>query len=193
MQNEDDLPRDLPAQIYKSTGHELILPVNALRSTLAMLARVGTRESSVFWYGHRGEVSSKVAGVFSPRQHMTRGNYHVGPDAMSEMVALVPDGWRPLAQIHSHPGTMVEHSRYDDRMVSSRRALSIVFPNYGRFTKPWPIGVGIHEFHGGYWHLLDCAEAGKAPSTRARTSIADPSGTRASPGRIVPSSTRVAV
>ena len=139
MQNEDDLPRDPPNEAYRPSESSLIVPANALRATLELLESAGRRESCVFWYGPRGVPNSKVAGVLSPPQIMTWGNYHVGPAGMSEMVALVPDEWRPLAQIHSHPGHMVEHSRYDDRMVSTKRVLSIVFPTYGRSGRPWPV------------------------------------------------------
>lgn len=71
----------------------------------------------------------------------------------------LPDDWKPLAQIHSHPGIRVEHSNYDDRMMSSRRALSLVFPAYGHPRSSFPHGVGVHEWQNEYWHLLDEAKA----------------------------------
>jgi hypothetical protein len=44
-------------------------------------------------------------------------------------------------------------------MTPSRRAVSIVFPNYGRWAGPWPRMLGIHEYIGDYWHLLPSADA----------------------------------
>ena len=62
--------------------------------------------------------------------------------------------------MHSHPGLSVEHSTYDDRMASSRRALSLVFPCYGRCPNAaFPTGVGVHEWQSDYWHLLDLERA----------------------------------
>lgn len=69
--------------------------------------------------------------------------------------AVRANGWKNLSQVHSHPGTMVEHSPYDDQMAVSRHSLSIVFPRYGNWGGRWSKGVGIHEWQAGYWHLLD--------------------------------------
>jgi len=40
-------------------------------------------------------------------------------------------------------------------MASSRKSLSLVFPAYGKWTAPFPQGVGVHEWQSDYWHLLD--------------------------------------
>lgn len=154
MLADEDLFRKPPPRPYRPTAARLSLPHDALVATLASLHRAGSLESSVFWYGIRQGEEAVVAAVLTPQQRMTRGNYHVGPAAMSEMVCRLKDDWKPLAQIHSHPGSGVEHSTYDDRMASSRRALSIVFPFYGQWTGPWPVGVGVHEWQDDYWHLL---------------------------------------
>jgi len=99
--------------------------------------------------------------VVSPRQQMRWGNYHVSAEALAEVVHRVPEGWKPLAQVHSHPGKWVEHSSYDDEMVSSHRILSLVFPSYGRKTRGFLHGVGVHEWQNGYWHRLDPDSAKK--------------------------------
>ena len=96
-----------------------------------------------------------MAYVVAPRQRMSWGNYYISAQALGEVVHKLPSNWKPLAQVHSHPGMSVEHSNYDDRMVSSRRVLSLVFPSYGRGGRPFPFGVGMHEWQGNYWHLLD--------------------------------------
>lgn len=49
----------------------------------------------------------------------------------------------------------MEHSTYDDEMVSSHRILSLVFPFYGRRNEGFLQGVGIHEWQNRYWHLLE--------------------------------------
>ena len=90
---------------------------------------------------------------------MSWGNYSVSTEALTAIVQGLPDGFKPLAQIHSHPHAGVEHSRYDDRLTSSKKALSIVFPHYGRYRGSFPVGLGVHEWQDGYWHLLAAAEA----------------------------------
>jgi hypothetical protein len=161
MDAEDFLWRPPAPTPYLPGPQTLALSTAALRSTLTMLQCAGARESGAFWYGPRDAAGSgTVRAVIAPRQAMARGNYHVSPAAMSAMVDLLPDGtWKPLAQIHRHPGASVEHSRYDDEMAASTRALSIVFPFYGRWSGPWPHGIGVHEHQSDYWHLLSAANA----------------------------------
>ncbi len=70
------------------------------------------------------------------------------------------NGWKNLAQLHTHPGRLVEHSAYDDLCVNSRKALSLVFPNYGRWSERWPNRIGVHEYQG-YWYLLSETDAAR--------------------------------
>lgn len=173
MDAEDFLWR-LPALTpYVPGATTLSLPTAALRATVTMLQRAGERESGAFWYGPRNAAGNgTVKAVIAPRQAMARGNYHVSPAAMSAMVDALPEGgWKPLAQIHSHPGASVEHSRYDDEMVASTRALSIVFPFYGRWSGPWPHGIGVHEHQSEYWHLLSADHAAHRVQLAADTDI----------------------
>ena len=135
---------------------QLRISEQALYATLKILKRAGRRESGLFWYGPRDRAGNgKVALVVAPRQRMAAGNYFISAEALAEVVHGLPENYRPLAQVHSHPGFGVEHSNYDDRMMSSRNALSLVIPSYGHVSKPFPAGVGIHEWQEDYWHLLD--------------------------------------
>lgn len=145
---------------YLPITRQLRVPADAVTATLELLRRAGRRESGVFWYGPRDAVGNgAVAFVVAPRQKMSWGNYTVSAEALAEVVHRLPDGWKPVAQVHSHPGLRVEHSNYDDRMASSRRALSIVFPSYGKSVELFPVGVGVHEWQNDYWHLLALALA----------------------------------
>ena len=160
MDSEDDLFRPPAPRPYAHGGARLSVPVRALHVTLAMLQSVGRRECGVFWYGPKdGDGNGLVAYVAAPKQRMTWGNYHVSTDALNEVVNQLSDGWKPVGQVHSHPAVRVEHSNYDDRMMNSRRALSLVFPFYGRPSMAFPQGIGVHEFQIDYWHLLDAEVA----------------------------------
>jgi hypothetical protein len=162
MDDEDDLFRPPPACPYQPGTLQLRMPATALTATVALLRRAGRRESGVFWYGTRqSDGSGQVAYVVAPKQRMSWGNYHVAATALAEVVHRLPEGWKPLAQVHSHPGARVEHSSYDDRMASSRKALSLVFPFYGRVDSAFPVGVGVHEWQANYWHLLPTDIASK--------------------------------
>jgi hypothetical protein len=169
---EDDAGiRPPPPAPYRPNMTVLEVPVDAVEATVALLRAAGNRECGLFWYGARADGSGIVTSVRVPRQRMTPFNYHVTPLAMSEMGASLADDLRPLAQVHSHPGKCVEHSLYDDEMASSRRALSVVFPNYGRLTQQLPDGVGVHEWQGGYWHLLSPADARARVRLVPRTNV----------------------
>jgi hypothetical protein len=156
VEAEDDLFRPAPNRPYAPMDTQLRVPVDGIRATLTLLRRAGRRESGLFWYGPRDAAGNGlVQHVAAPRQRMSWGNYHVSAEALAEIVHRLPEGWKPLAQVHSHPGTRVEHSNYDDRLLSSRRALSLVFPLYGCSDVAFPGGVGVHEWQIDYWHLLD--------------------------------------
>ena len=162
MENEDDLFRPAPRVPFRPSSLQLRLPTGALIGTLALLRAASSTESGVFWYGPRDEAGNgTVAYVVAPQQRMAWGNYHVSPQGLATMVYRLADDWKALAQIHSHPGRRVEHSNYDDRMMSSRNALSLVFPFYGQWSGSFPTGVGVHEYQGDYWHLLPDDAAGQ--------------------------------
>jgi hypothetical protein len=121
-----------------------------------LLRIAGRRESGVMWYGTKdASGDGTVCYVVAPRQQMRWGNYRVSAEALAEVVHRLPEGWKPLAQAHTHPGEWAEHSSYDDAMVSSHRILSLVFPSYGRTTRGFLQDVGVHEWQNGYWHRLD--------------------------------------
>lgn len=162
VDNEDELRRPPPPRPYISVDLRLQVPSDAIEATLSLLRSAGRRESGLFWYGHRDNCGNgTVAYVIAPRQRMSWGNYRISPEALAEVVQRLPAGWRPLAQVHSHPGVRVEHSSYDDEMASSRRALSLVFPLYGRGDGAFPSGVGVHEWQSDYWHLLNAEQASR--------------------------------
>ena len=113
-------------------------------------------EACCFWYGLRDETGGgQVLAVVVPRQRNTWGNYSVTAETMTGVSDHTrPHGWLNLSQVHTHPGRSVTHSWYDDDNANSRKALSIVIPNYGAWNEQWPRGIGVHEFQEGYWHLL---------------------------------------
>ena len=160
METEDELRRPPPPCPYQAGPARLYLPDNALAGTLALLQRARRLESGVYWYGTKTkEGDGQVKLVVAPLQYMSWSNFVVSTQALTAIVSRLPDDWKPLAQVHSHPGARVEHSNYDDRMASSKRALSVVFPHYGHCRVSFPGDVGVHEYQNNYWHLLDTEAA----------------------------------
>jgi hypothetical protein len=147
--------RARPTKPYVLPSSILRVPASGLRATVIFLQSAGQNESGVMWYGTKdNHGNGNVLYVVAPRQRMSWGNYHISAEALGAVVHGLRDGWRPLAQTHSHPGSFVEHSLYDDQMISSHNILSLVFPSYGRGSTRFPIGIGVHEFQHNYWYLL---------------------------------------
>lgn len=158
----DDLSwRRTPAPSpYRATGRVLKAPRALLGATLTALQSVGGQEAACLWLGTIEDDVARVQGLIVPKQINRQLNYGIDARAMQEVAARArPRDWTLLANVHSHPGSNIEHSPYDDQMMPSRSALSIVFPNYGRWLGPWSVGIGVHEFIDAYWHLLPEADA----------------------------------
>lgn len=146
------------SKTYVPTTVVLLLPKQAVALMQQGLAeyRLARVEGCCFWYGPKTD-SEKifVTHVVFPKQVNNQRHFSVPSEAVAEM----SDATRPLgivnrAQIHTHPGSWVGHSPYDDEHAISRKALSIVFPWYGSAIKAWPRAVGVHEFQNDIWHRL---------------------------------------
>ena len=160
MDSEGSIFRPAPTVPYRSVSGVMFAPYAAISATHKLLQRAGRRESAVMWYGTRdGQGNARVSHVIAPKQTMSWGNYSITASALAQAVHRLPQECKAVAQVHSHPGAHVEHSNYDDRMVSSTRILSIVFPNYGRTLGSFPLEIGVHEWQHGYWHLLSLEES----------------------------------
>jgi hypothetical protein len=153
--------RPKPNEPYRRPEAVLWLPEQGLNVTISMLRQHSRFEAACFWYGLRdGAENGFVKAVVAPFQLNRRGNYHI-PSASISVVSTATRsfGWVCLAQVHSHPGSFVEHSRYDDENANSQRILSVVIPSYGKWRELWPKGVGVHEYQSGYWHQLSYSDA----------------------------------
>jgi hypothetical protein len=158
-----------------TSAPSLTVSPDTIRMTSALLYSMRNMEACCFWFGARQPSGTAfVSGIMIPRQLNNRGHYHVEGSAMIEVAnAARGRGWKNLAQVHSHPSAEVTHSGYDDEMANSRRALSLVFPDYGympgmwRFRswlcRIWPVvlpdEIGVHAFLDGEWRRLNRAAA----------------------------------
>lgn len=153
--------RPKPREPYRRPQAVLWLPERGLEATISALRQYRRLEAACFWYGMRdGADNGFVKAVIAPLQLNRWGNYHIPGASISAVSAATRShGWLCLAQVHSHPGSFVEHSRYDDENASSQRIMSVVIPRYGRWRGRWPKGVGVHECQKGYWHQLSDGDA----------------------------------
>lgn len=156
MNDETMLWRPPPPSPYVPTGKVLTVPEATLARTGALLRAAGRVEAACLWLGDIDDSgNSTVKALVIPTQINRPRNYLVPGDAMLKVAECArAHGWTVVGAIHSHPGDGTEHSRYDDEMTPSRRAVSIVFPRYGDCSGRWPHGLGVHEYSERYWHLL---------------------------------------
>ncbi len=148
---------------YVATGRVTKIDPRALTTTRRILQAVGQREAGCLWLGTvEASGDACVEAVVVPKQTNRPRNFSIATGTMREVATLArPQKWALVAAVHSHPGISVEHSGYDDEMIPSRQALSLVFAYYGTGQGAWPDGVGVHEFIDDYWRLLSAEDAAK--------------------------------
>lgn len=122
-------------------------------------ARTGRRrhEGIVYWAGLGVQQESIVTTCIAPRATTTPGSFRVSFEANATVVsALCQLELVLLAQIHSHPGSFVDHSCGDDlgAFMPFEGFLSIIVPDFCR-RDPWPLTTcGVHQFAAGAFRRL---------------------------------------
>lgn len=163
IRDDSALWRPQPLTPYRPSGCTTRASSLVLATTLRALLSAGRTEAGCLWLGKfEDSGDALVEAVIVPKQTNRARNYSIAAGAMQQVAIVArPRKWTLVATVHSHPGNSVEHSEYDDQMVPSRSALSLVFANYGVSQGKWPDGIGVHEFIDNYWHLLPEADAAK--------------------------------
>lgn len=157
----------VPAQAgWSDAPQVLVLPHHVLGDTHTAFrpscqARV---EAAVLWAGVVAAEMAIVTTLVMPALYQTSGNYTMRRESLRRMGRLLNrQGLTVLAQVHTHPGEWVGHSRYDDAHAYSQRdgALSLVWPHYGASLPHTLGGIGVHERRTGRWIQLQPDEACK--------------------------------
>lgn len=163
IEDDSTLWRQRPPTPYRPTGRTTKACSLVLAATLRALRSTGRTEAGCLWLGKfEAGGDAIVEAVVVPKQTNRPRNYSIAAGAMQQVAVIArPRKWTLVAAVHSHPGSSVEHSEYDDQMVPSRSALSLVFANYGVSQNKWPDGIGVHEFSDNYWHLLPGSDAAR--------------------------------
>lgn len=119
-----------------ATLHRYLVPAQVLQDSRRLLRDGGRQglETVVVWVGYViDETTAAVMAAIRPGQVAYRGDdgcaVEVPPEALSELIAALPDGMFVLARLHTHP-TVAYHSPVDDTnmLISHNHAISIVVP-----------------------------------------------------------------
>jgi len=95
-----------------------------------------------------------------PNAAMHTAYFTVSGEAMSQAGQhFRPHGMQRLAQVHTHPGRDVRHSRFDDENAYSQMdgAISIVLPSHAR-RRPELTECGVHVRDEREWRRLGVQE-----------------------------------
>jgi proteasome lid subunit RPN8/RPN11 len=102
-------------------------------------------------------VDSVVMTVMIPHARTTSGSFRTDTDANADVVhALIRHGLVLVGQVHTHPGTWVDHSDGDDEgaLVRFEGFWSIVVPSYCREGMGTLARCGVHVFRTGAFRRL---------------------------------------
>lgn len=133
-----------------------VVPGKAVHDTERVLRAYGSepypREGFAYWGGSRTKSGFEVKSVIAPRLDANFAGVRISAESNSRVVqALCEYSIVELAQVHSHPGGWVDHSRGDDLMAPFKveGLVSIVVPDFCR-RGMLPIEIcGVHRFEGG--------------------------------------------
>lgn len=128
--------------------HETVLAAT-LRGLQSFGDVNGPHEGIVYWAGREQPQEWVMTTVIVPEAVTTYGSFRTSAAANARVVALLAAAELVLlAQIHSHPGKLVDHSDGDDAdaLMPYENFLSIIVPYYGKATL-WPLDqCGVHRF-----------------------------------------------
>lgn len=150
-------------RIFRRDKNHIVyrIPKSVISDTVKVLqdyASLGlSHEGLVYWGGTVNDKQIHVSAVFAPKADSTEGS--VSTSHASNFIFVKELNTRNLvqvAQVHSHPGTFVEHSEGDDMWApfKAEGLVSIVVPNYGK-TGMLPLHkCGVHLYKNNSFHRL---------------------------------------
>lgn len=117
----------------------------------------GATEKVAYWAGVKRDDVWVATTVIRPDAVLRRGSFHTTPAANAEVVAFIAkNGLALLAQVHTHPGTGVDHSEGDDRdaFMPTENYISIVVPKYCRDGMLPLERCGVHRYEQGVFRRI---------------------------------------
>ena len=117
------------------------------------------QEGVAYWFGKKSvsDLYDVVLAVVVPKAYHSSGNYEVPVEETTRMGHMMLDvGLTCLAQIHTHPPGVRQHSGYDDEhaISTSESFLSLVFQDYGNIRAGDLEDITVHERRSGQWVVL---------------------------------------
>lgn len=139
------------------------VPAGILDRTVELLRQSGSRrkphEGVVYWAGRRATNEYFITACIVPEARTTPGSFETSSRSNAKVIAyLAGAGLELLGQVHSHPGSFIDHSDGDDEraLMPYNGFLSIIVPHYARRgMRPLKM-CGVHIFEqSGFRRLED--------------------------------------
>jgi hypothetical protein len=150
-----------PVEGPQKTHSQIIVPSTIAITTFEAFVpywKAGV-ETAFYWAGPDTNGQKVVTTLVQPSLSQTGRNYQVTAQSRARMAQELSEQELVVhAQVHTHPGSWVGHSPYDDNHAYSTRegSISIVWPNYGRTCSHDLSEVGILTRQNGRWvELVD--------------------------------------
>lgn len=136
--------------------HEPLLQVSE-----ALLRKGSTiwrgHESVLYWAGMEMDNKWVLSTCIRPVARTTRGSFQTSTRANAEVISfLAAHQLGLLAQVHTHPGSFIDHSEGDDEgaFMAFENFISIVVPDYGRQGILPLTQCGVHRMENGQFRRL---------------------------------------
>lgn len=123
------------------TIHRVVVQQDVLAQTVDELRQGGRArtERVSLWLGEKTEGRVLIREHYAPQYQAASDYFHIGRAAMARLMKHLRarEGLMIGAQLHTHPEAAF-HSAADDKWAIVRHvgALSIVLPEFGRYTTP---------------------------------------------------------
>jgi hypothetical protein len=137
----------------KPTFHTAWIAAGVVARTRTLLCGSGTtserHEGVVYWAGRHVGDQLFVLTCLQPFAATTAGSFSTSARSNAEaIVTMARSEVTLLAQVHSHPGWLVDHSGGDDRdaLMPFEGLLSIIVPNYAQDGLLPLTKCGVHVF-----------------------------------------------
>jgi hypothetical protein len=136
-----------------------------IEHTVSVLRSSGSpdelHEGVVYWAGRRFGSDTVVTTCIAPAARTTEGSFETSAQTNARAILYLGKvGLELIAQVHSHPGKFVDHSRGDDQraLMPYEGFLSVVVPLYGRYGVLPLTTCGVHVFERGRFRRLENSE-----------------------------------
>jgi len=151
-----------------SVHPQILIHAAALPETMRVLQRSrdaqSAHESIVYWAGKTTDSAWIITTSIAPTAVTTWGSFQTSAASNAGVITfLATHELELLAQVHSHPGSCVDHSDGDDEgaLMPYENYLSLIVPNYAKKGMLPLTSCGIHRFNTGQFKRLTNQEIDK--------------------------------